>query len=301
MAGGCSGLCGDRTFWLITDHCTGDLGKGIGLEEWNVFFTFMQSCKTSIGTYLVHTSSFPSPDSTAQCAFFIVCLLFPSHDAKPIPVTMSVGLIIIPTRTLERQPDKKKTPRAKPVPHSRVIIIKKRNKRTIHPIILTLPRLPSLSLSLSLAPPHACKHACIQPSQAQPVQAQQVPAPHPPHDAQLEELLLARRRPPANVQLLRPQRLPEPLAAAVAPPPPPAPAAALLRLRYRDAAAVAAAAAAATAAATAGAAGELGMMVRVGVMGVLSMLRMVVGLVLVVLGMLVGLVVLVVMPRRVKR
>jgi len=58
------------------------------------------------------------------------------------------------------------------------------------------------------------------PSQTQPIQAQPIPAPYPPHDAQLEELLLAARRPPANVPLVGSEDIPEALAGAVAASPP---------------------------------------------------------------------------------
>lgn len=58
-----------------------------------------------------------------------------------------------------------------------------------------------------------------QPSQTQPIQTQPIPTPHPPHHPQLEKLLLPRRRPTPDIQLLRPQRIPEPLATTIAPPP----------------------------------------------------------------------------------
>lgn len=58
-----------------------------------------------------------------------------------------------------------------------------------------------------------------QPSQTQPIQTQSIPTPHPPHHPQLEKLLLPRRRPTPDIQLLRPQRIPEPLATTIAPPP----------------------------------------------------------------------------------
>lgn len=60
----------------------------------------------------------------------------------------------------------------------------------------------------------------IPPSQTQPIQTQPIPTPHPPHHPQLEKLLLPRRRPAPNIQLLRPQRIPEPLTTAIAPSPP---------------------------------------------------------------------------------
>lgn len=58
-------------------------------------------------------------------------------------------------------------------------------------------------------------------SQAQPVQTQPVVALDPPHDAQLEELLLAAGGPAANVPLVAADDVPEALAAAVAAPAPP--------------------------------------------------------------------------------
>lgn len=53
--------------------------------------------------------------------------------------------------------------------------------------------------------------------QTQPIQAQPIVAAHPPHDAELEELFLARRRAPANVPLVRTDCVTKPFAARVAP------------------------------------------------------------------------------------
>ena len=78
-----------------------------------------------------------------------------------------------------------------------------------------------------------------RPSQAQPIQAQPIPTLYPPHNAQLEEPLLPRGRPPANVQFLCTQRFSESLAAAVAASPPPMAVVPMpLRLWYRDTGAV---------------------------------------------------------------
>jgi hypothetical protein len=74
--------------------------------------------------------------------------------------------------------------------------------------------------------------------QAQAVQAQPIPALHPPDNTQLEEPLFARCRPPPDVQLFCPECIPETFAAAVASPPTVPVVVAPLRLWYGNATAV---------------------------------------------------------------
>jgi len=64
------------------------------------------------------------------------------------------------------------------------------------------------------------------------IEAESIVAPYPPHNAELEILFLARRRPPADVPLVGTEDFPEAFAAAIA-----APALASRRNGDRDAAA----------------------------------------------------------------
>ena len=145
---------------------------------------------------------------------------------QPIPAGKYVICMIpIPYPASNTDPQKRHMSNPLVILHSRVF--------PVLIIIITSSPLP-------LAFPYPPNASPIPPSQTQPIQTQPIPTPHPPHNPQLEKLLLPRCRPPANVQLLGAQRVPEPFAAAIAAASPPVVVVtALVTLRYRDGAAAA--------------------------------------------------------------
>lgn len=110
--------------------------------------------------------------------------------------------------------------------------------QAFHSVILDVICVSLLSLDAASPPMLPTSLICCLHLQAQAVQAQPIPALYPSDNTQLEESLLARCRPPPNVQLFCPECIPESLATAITSSPAALVVIAPLRLWYGNAGAM---------------------------------------------------------------